>query len=95
MTREEAARILDETPIMVLKPDDIDDFLDAVNIAVAALKKPERKHGRWIDGKTYYNAIERNCSECGQLLTTARSQKLPFCPRCGAIMDECIGEGVN
>lgn len=55
-----------------------------------AIQEPERRHGHWVDGKTYYDAIERNCSECGQLMTTARSQKPPFCPHCGAIMDECV-----
>ena len=32
---------------------------------------PEPQEGHWIEGKIYRDVIECNCSECGQLMTTA------------------------
>ena len=48
--------------------------------------KPERKKGKWIDGKLDWHgiAMERYCSECGQLLTSAKTVHMNFCPNCGA-----------
>lgn len=50
--------------------------------------QPERKTGRWIDGKLDWRgiAMERYCSECGQLLTSAKTVRMNFCPNCGADM---------
>ena len=45
------------------------------------------KHGRWIFKKSYYEADECNCSECGQLMTTAHWKRMNFCPNCGTKMD--------
>ena len=52
--------------------------------------QPERKTGRWIDGKLDWHgiAMERYCSECGQLLTSAKTIKMSFCPNCGSDMRE-------
>ena len=45
MTREEAARILDETPIRVLGITETLTYLEALEMGVEALQEPERK---WI-----------------------------------------------
>ena len=52
--------------------------------------QPERKTGKWIDGKLDWHgiAMERYCSECGQLLTTAKTVYMSYCPNCGAKMEE-------
>ena len=48
----------------------------------------ERKTGKWIDGKLDWHgiAMERYCSECGQLLTSAKTVHMNYCPYCGADM---------
>ena len=48
--------------------------------------QPEPKEGHWIEGKIYRDVIECNCSECGQLMTTAASVRMNYCPHCGAKM---------
>lgn len=50
--------------------------------------QPERKTGKWIDGKLDWHgiAMERYCSECGQLLTSAKTVHMNYCPNCGADM---------
>lgn len=48
--------------------------------------QPEPKEGHWIEGKIYRDVIECNCSECGQLMTTAASVRMNYCPNCGAKM---------
>ena len=48
--------------------------------------QPEPKEGHWIEEKIYRDVIECNCSECGQLMTTAASVRMNFCPNCGAKM---------
>lgn len=57
----------------------------ALNMAVKALKEPERKKGQWVDG-------ESKCPVCGEdkfknLDTDIWADwKPPFCPNCGADM---------
>ena len=48
--------------------------------------QPEPKEGHWIEEKIYRDVIECNCSECGQLMTTAATVRMNFCPNCGAKM---------
>ena len=48
--------------------------------------QPEPKEGHWIEEKIYRDVIECNCSECGQLMTTAASVRMNYCPNCGAKM---------
>ena len=48
--------------------------------------QPEPQEGHWIEGKIYRDVIECNCSECGQLMTTAASVRMNYCPNCGAKM---------
>ena len=47
---------------------------------------PEPKEGHWIEGGIYRDVIECHCSECGQLMTTAVTVRMNFCPNCGAKM---------
>ena len=60
------------------------EVLACVNGELVA--KPEPKEGHWIEEKIYRDVIECNCSECGQLMTTAASVRMNFCPNCGAKM---------
>ena len=46
----------------------------------------EPHEGHWIEGKIYRDVIECNCSECGQLMTTAATVRMNYCPNCGAKM---------
>ena len=48
--------------------------------------QPELKEGHWIEGGIYRDVIECYCSECGQLMTTAVTVRMNFCPNCGAKM---------
>ena len=48
--------------------------------------QPEPKEGHWIEGGIYRDVIECHCSECGQLMTTAVTVRMNFCPNCGAKM---------
>ena len=54
----------------------------------SAMDEPEPKTGKWIFNKTYYEADECNCSVCGQLMTTAKGNRMNYCPNCGAKMDK-------
>ena len=63
----------------------------ARSIAVRVIRdmpsaQPEPQEGHWIEGKIYRDVIECNCSECGQLMTTAASVRMNYCPNCGARM---------
>ena len=60
------------------------EALDAVKDLPTA--QPEPKEGHWIEEKIYRDVIECNCSECGQLMTTAASVRMNYCPNCGAKM---------
>lgn len=46
-------------------------------------------HGEWIDDQQsiFNGVIERHCSRCGQLMTSAITRKMHYCPNCGARMD--------
>ena len=48
--------------------------------------QPERAEGHWIEGGIYRDVIECYCSECGQLMTTAVTVRMNYCPNCGAKM---------
>jgi hypothetical protein len=50
--------------------------------------QPEPQEGHWIEGGTYRDVVECYCSECGQLMTTAATVRMNYCPRCGARMKE-------
>lgn len=76
MTREEAIKILGLTPIKTVHPDDMSEFLTAIEIAVDALKNSYRRHGEWLGTV---------CSCCGE--STSFYYDCTYCPHCGAEMD--------
>ena len=66
-------------------------YVDGVEVGVSTVStmppaQPEPKEGHWIEGKIYRDVIECYCSECGQLMTTAASVRMNYCPNCGAKM---------
>ena len=67
------------------------DALDCISGVEEVLKslpsvQPEPKEGHWIEGGIYRDVIECYCSECGQLMTTAATVRMNYCPNCGARM---------
>ena len=59
-------------------------FLEAIDIAIEALREPARKTGKWIphedeDGEHYGD----KCSECGEWYVMPYG-KTNFCPNCGS-----------
>jgi NADH pyrophosphatase NudC (nudix superfamily) len=66
--------------------DELDTAISTlVNLPSVQLEPHE---GHWIEGGIYRDVIECNCSECGQLMTTAATVRMNFCPNCGAKMKE-------
>jgi len=64
--------------------DELDTAISTlVNLPSVQLEPHE---GHWIEGGIYRDVIECNCSECGQLMTTAATVRMNFCPNCGAKM---------
>ena len=94
MTKEEAISCIkymqDGMP-----SDKCSDWIEALNVAIVALKQPEQRTGEWIHkSKNYesgFSAWWYECSECGhrpafdcynhELLTE-------YCPFCGCRMSE-------
>lgn len=63
--------------------------LEAINVAVTALEAEPVKRGRWIEHKDNVSFTEVKCSNCGTLeYFNLRGIRFPFCPYCGAIMEE-------
>ncbi len=66
----------------------------SLDIAIEALKQSEQKKGKWIgveadgyaDGSLAYDVWE--CSECGYEHEGEDNTLTPYCPMCGAKMDE-------
>ena len=58
-----------------------------------AVKEAQPKEGHWIEGGIYRDVVECYCSECGQLMTTAATVRMNYCPRCGARMKEGESNG--
>ena len=50
--------------------------------------EPERKPGKWIEGKKTTGYIKWNCSECGLLVRNPQKPWYEYCPKCGADMRE-------
>lgn len=67
--------------------------MTAVKIANVVEVEPV-KHGRWIDADGYYTCKPFICSNCNAKVhtclegVTCGATKTPFCPCCGAKMDE-------
>ena len=62
---------------------------ESLDMAIEALRQPERKAGRWIDEGFYADgrgAHAFRCSECGGHIIEYDAD--PFCKWCGAKMEE-------
>lgn len=92
MTNEQAYVILENCASLLYSgtrffPENhVKQFHEAYELAMEALRKTERKHGRWIphedeDGEHYGD----DCSVCGAWYVMP-SEKTKFCPDCGADM---------
>ena len=59
-------------------------------IADAPTIEPERKKGKWIhDGFDIPHGVDWiHCSECGRREPNVLPAKTPYCPSCGAKMEE-------
>lgn len=63
----------------------------ALEIALEALKQPERQKGKWIDATDTSGGDYYRCSECGTYIEKmyfANDYMVNFCPNCGAKMEE-------
>ena len=68
---------------------------EAINMAIEALKEPERNIGKWIKKEPYYR-VPTQCSECGHEFVEyvegyewEETGELPaYCQNCGAKMEE-------
>lgn len=62
----------------------------AIDMAIDALKQSmvesEKQHGRWIE---CCNELNKKCSCCDKVYGTIYKEE-PFCPNCGARMNEDI-----
>lgn len=54
---------------------------ESLDMAIEALRQPERKTGHWIDMSEGFSPYE--CSECGAV----EFKKSNYCPNCGAKME--------
>lgn len=61
----------------------------ALAVAISALKGPERKHGEWIyhEKADENNNISCSCSICHAGEVKSLDVIVPYCWKCGAIMD--------
>ena len=59
-------------------------------VANAPTVEPERKTGKWIhDGFDIPHGVDWiHCSECGRREPNVPAAKTPYCPNCGARMEE-------
>lgn len=99
MTKEEAALVLENLAIFIkdsfrfMRPEHIEQFKEAYNLAIKALKEPpadvqEVKHGKWHE-VSFGNSITVSVSKyyiCNQCNHTSQ-KKTHYCANCGAEMD--------
>lgn len=80
MTREQALKIIDSSDIIYADYDE----LEAFSMAIAALRQPEEKKGKWRknDNGTY------SCSFCQTWIPNEQHYYANYCLYCGAEMEE-------
>lgn len=89
MTREEAVGVIERLPVMsYMKKNEKQTIITtALDMAIEALKDPERKKGQWEDFD-YDNSYL--CTSCGEIWTlndgTPEENNMNYCPNCGADM---------
>ena len=106
MTRAEAIAIVERVQHTEAKWPGTEDTLEALDLALTALRGPtremvERMRGEWIGFRGEKVEIDEygcpmdwaECSACGEYLTASEEYncKRRFCPNCGAPMtDEAV-----
>ena len=88
MTKEEAILCMKDMQDG-MPSDKCGDWVEALNMAIVALKQPERKRGKWITTRTWAHDGEIYCDQCESDAPTEgdyRQVKTNFCPNCGADM---------
>ena len=96
--KEMLSRVLDDIDVVGTDREKYSWGLGLIESYINDIKElptaqPEPHEGHWIEGKIYRDVIECNCSECGQLMTTAASVRMNYCPNCGARMKGEANEG--
>jgi hypothetical protein len=84
ISREEAIFELSLVKAVVLDPDFNSRAVEAIDMAIEALKQPERPKGRWI-GMPRMGVHDMCCSNC-RYSSGIRFWNSPYCPNCGADM---------
>ena len=84
MTREEAAKKLSTTLVLVPKGGTM-EYDEAISVAIKALLQ-ETPKGRWIKSETMKRSMK--CSLCKGWVTkhSVKENNFRFCPHCGADM---------
>lgn len=82
MTRDEAIVYIAIEEAYIEDIPGSDNTVKALEMAIEALKQPERKKGRWVS--YLKEGLKWKCSECGSRFTTP----FHYCPHCAAEMEE-------
>ena len=85
MTREEAIKIMTWRLSLLRDYCAGSREVEAVEMAIEALKQPEQKQGKWIVTGTFFDFLK--CSCCGYKKPW-NQDIFNFCPNCGARMEE-------
>jgi len=86
ISRHDALDIFDDYNISVENGELEAYSRDRKRLCELPAAQPEPHEGHWIEGKIYRDVIECYCSECGQIMTTAATVRMNYCPNCGADM---------
>lgn len=85
MTRKDARILLEILRDWISSSDeDVTDEIDALGVAIKALKQPEQKKGKWIVTGMFDDFLK--CSCCGYKKPW-NEDTFNFCPFCGAKME--------
>ena len=92
MTREEAAQTINDLIIAADEDEEglylWSDQIEALEMAIEALKQQEQKKAKWVFGTTM-NRGWMKCSNCCVSQTPCGT--FSYCPNCGAEMEEQDG----
>ena len=87
MTREEAKKYLIYPIVSSTKiGEEVQNQIEAYDLAIAALDQPEKKVGRWLWRLSDNGWADHICSECGWTKNTDIHVRLGYryCPNCGS-----------
>lgn len=63
------------------------EIFQIINAAPTVDAEPVR-HGHWIVNPLHYGGFRYECSDCGAVHRTDERHHKPYCPDCGAKLDE-------